>query len=115
MVCWFLTELSLLNFEKNGNFQFPFIISVRVVRIKFKFDIWIHHRITQVKFEFGRGPMIFYRVIFVEEIFSLRYLTFVCIYVLAGLKLPIAFIAFCDSLENFATGIQKMQQDISYK
>jgi hypothetical protein len=27
--------------------------------LKFKFGIWIHHRIMQVKFEFGHGQMIF--------------------------------------------------------
>jgi hypothetical protein len=56
---------------------FPFIIFGTVAHILFKFGIWIHHMIMQVKFEFGHGLMIFYRVIPLEKIFSLRSLTFV--------------------------------------
>jgi hypothetical protein len=44
------------------NFQFPFIISSRVLHIQLKFDIWIHQRNAQVKFEFCHGLMIFGRV-----------------------------------------------------
>jgi hypothetical protein len=45
--------------KNNRNFQFPFIIFVRVAHI---------HRITEVKFECSFGPMIFYRVIPLEKI-----------------------------------------------
>jgi hypothetical protein len=59
--------------------EFPFIISARVAYIQLKFDIWIHHRNMQVKFENGHGPMIFDRVILLEGIF--RSLTFVVMHV----------------------------------
>jgi hypothetical protein len=35
--------------------------------IQLKFGMWIRHRNTQVKFEFGYGPMIFDRVIPLEK------------------------------------------------
>ena len=41
---------------------FPFIISATVQHNQLKFDIWIHHRKMQVKFEVGHGLMIFDRV-----------------------------------------------------
>jgi hypothetical protein len=42
--------------------QFPFIILRTVAHIQLKFDIWICHKIIQVKFEFGHGSMIFSRI-----------------------------------------------------
>jgi hypothetical protein len=59
--------------------QFPFIILVTVAHIQL---IWIYHQTIQVKFEFGHGPMIFDRVIALDEIFNFlslspkRYYTF---------------------------------------
>jgi hypothetical protein len=44
------------------NFQFPFIISPRVLHIPLKFDIWICQRNAQVKLEFGHSSLIFGRV-----------------------------------------------------
>jgi hypothetical protein len=32
--------------KKNRNFQFLFIISAMFAHIEFKFDLWMHHRIT---------------------------------------------------------------------
>jgi hypothetical protein len=66
------------------NHWFPFDISGTVAHIFFKFGIWIHHRIMQVKCEFGLGAMICDRVILFElrkiETFGFRSLTFVCMY-----------------------------------
>jgi hypothetical protein len=53
IVRWFLAELcSLIKFS----------VSVTLVYFTLKFDIWIHQRNAQVKFEFGHGSMIFGRV-----------------------------------------------------
>jgi hypothetical protein len=51
---------------KKGNFQFPFIISQKVVHIQLKFNIWICHINTLFKFEFVHGLMIADRVIPLE-------------------------------------------------
>jgi hypothetical protein len=60
MVHWFLTELSLLNFEKknNRNFQFPLSNFCLDACIGLKFYVYIHHRNAQVKFIFGYGRLI---------------------------------------------------------
>jgi hypothetical protein len=42
--------------------QFSFIILVTVAHIQLKLNIWIYNEKIQVKFEFGRGLMIFDRV-----------------------------------------------------
>jgi hypothetical protein len=42
MVQWFLAELCPFHFENNMHFQFPFIISSRVLHIQLIFDIWIY-------------------------------------------------------------------------
>jgi hypothetical protein len=55
--------------------QFPFIILVTVAHIQLKFDIWIYHQTIQVKFEFGHGPMIFDRVLALDELFNFRSLS----------------------------------------
>jgi hypothetical protein len=51
---------------KKRKFSVPFIISPTVVHIHVKFSIWICHKNTLVKFEFGHGLMIAYRVIPLE-------------------------------------------------
>jgi hypothetical protein len=53
-------------------YQFPFIILVTVAHIQLKCDIWIYDRTMLVMFEFGYGPMIFGRVMPLDEIFSFR-------------------------------------------
>jgi hypothetical protein len=50
-----------------------------VAHIQHKVALWIHHKNMHGYFEFGHGPMTFDRVIPLEEIFSFRSLTFVCI------------------------------------
>jgi hypothetical protein len=50
--------------------QFLFIILVTAAHIQCKFKIWICHEKIQVKFEFGHRPMIFDRVMPLDEIFS---------------------------------------------
>jgi hypothetical protein len=57
--------------KKNGNFQFPFIISPTVVHIQLKLKIkklkiWICHKNALVNFKFGHGLMIADRVIPLE-------------------------------------------------
>jgi hypothetical protein len=68
--------------------DFLFIISAADAHIQLKFDIGLHYRNMQVKFEFGHALMIFDRVIPLElggkkqEIFSFSSLIFVgmCVY-----------------------------------
>jgi hypothetical protein len=55
--------------------QFQFIIWVTATHTQFKFDIWIYNTKIRVKFEFGHSPMIFDRLMPLEETFSLRSLS----------------------------------------
>jgi hypothetical protein len=46
-------------------FQFP-LFNLNVC-IRFKLHVYVHHRNAQVKFEFGYGPLVFDRVIPLEQ------------------------------------------------
>jgi hypothetical protein len=93
MVWWFLTEVSLLNFEKNRKFSSHSLSAQQLYTLnsnfQLKFDIQIYLRNKQVKFEFGHGSMIWDKVNSLEcwkkfEIFSFH--TYFCGNVCVKLK-----------------------------